>query len=67
MKVIDLEFWILFVQLDSPILSLKFYYKIYNSKSKIPSKFDYKQNINIFWIRFVVMALKCDTLNVVIF
>jgi hypothetical protein len=34
---------------------------------QIPSKFDYKQNINPFWVRFVGMGLKCGTLDVVIF
>jgi hypothetical protein len=36
-------------------------------KFKIPSKFVCKQNINLFWIRFVEMDLKYNTLEVVIF
>jgi hypothetical protein len=30
-------------------------------------KFNYKQNINLFWIRFVGMDLKCTTLDVITF
>jgi hypothetical protein len=40
---------------------------IQNSKFKTPPKFDYKQNLNLLWERFVGMDLKCDTLDVVIF
>jgi hypothetical protein len=32
---------------------------------KSPFKYDYKQNVNLFSIRFVEMGLECDTLNVV--
>jgi hypothetical protein len=51
MKVIDLEFQILCIQLDSPILSPIFYYTIQNLKFKIPFKFDYKQSNSLFWVR----------------
>jgi hypothetical protein len=67
MKVTDLEFWILSIWLDSPMPSLILYHKTLNSKFKIPSKIDYEQNINPFWIRFVVMGLKCDILDVAFF
>jgi hypothetical protein len=42
---------------------------LYNSSlnSKIPSKCDYKQNINFFEVRFVGMGLKYNTLDVLIF
>jgi hypothetical protein len=63
MEVIDL---ILFLLFDSPMLSPIFYYTILNLK-KNSSKFNYKQNINLFWKRFVGIGLKCDTLDVVIF
>jgi hypothetical protein len=42
---------------------------LYNLKLKIqkfPSKFDYKQNINLFGIRFVGVGLECNTLDVLI-
>jgi hypothetical protein len=42
MKVIDLEFLILSIQLDSPMLSWVIYYTTWNLKFKSPSKFDYK-------------------------
>jgi hypothetical protein len=32
----------------------------------MPSKFDYKQNINLSHVRFIEMSLKYDTLDVVI-
>jgi hypothetical protein len=67
MKVIDLEFFILSIQLDSPMLSWIFYYTIWNLKFKIPSKFDYKQSINLFGIRFVGVGLKYNTLDMLIF
>jgi hypothetical protein len=43
---------------------------LYNMKLKIKkksSKFDYKQNINLFEIRFVGVGLKYNTLDVLIF
>jgi hypothetical protein len=43
---------------------------LYNLNLKIqeiPSKFDYKQNINLFGIRFVGVGLKYNTLDVLIF
>jgi hypothetical protein len=57
MKVIDLEFLILFVWLDLPMLSPISYYRFLNLNFKIPSKFDYKQDINPFWVRFVRIDL----------
>jgi hypothetical protein len=42
----------------------------YNLKLKIqkfPSKFDYKQNINLFGVRFVGVGWKYNTLHVLIF
>jgi hypothetical protein len=33
----------------------------------MPSKFDYKQNINLFGVRFVGVDLKYNTLDVLIF
>jgi hypothetical protein len=67
MKVIDLEFLILSMQLDSLVLSWIFYYTIWNLKFKIHSKYDYKQNINLFGVRFVGVGLKYNTLDVLIF
>jgi hypothetical protein len=55
MKVIDLENLILSIKLESPMLS------------KTPSQFDYKQNIKFFGIRFIVVGLKHNTLDVLIF
>ena len=43
---------------NTPSVSLKF---------KIHSNFDYKQNIYLFWIRFVGMDLEYGTLDVVIY
>jgi hypothetical protein len=40
---------------------------LYNLKLKIPSKFDYKQNINLFGVRFVGVDLKYNTLDMLIF
>jgi hypothetical protein len=40
-----------------------FYYTIF----KIPSKFDYKLNINVMKVRFIGMGLKCNILDVIIF
>jgi hypothetical protein len=34
---------------------------------QIPSKYDYEQNINPCWVKFIGMGLECDTLDVVIF
>jgi hypothetical protein len=48
------------------MLSPLFYYKTCSLKFKTP-KFDYKQNIQTFLLRFVGMGLRCDTFNVVIF
>jgi hypothetical protein len=64
MKVIALKFKIIFVWLDPPMLSSTIYYKIWKFKFKIPSKFEYQQNKNLFCIRFVGIDLKCNTLNV---
>jgi hypothetical protein len=40
---------------------------LYKLKLKSPSKFDYKQNINLFGIRFVGVGLKYNTLDVPFF
>jgi hypothetical protein len=67
MKVMNLEFLILSIWIDSPMLSWIFYYIVWNLNSKIPSRFDYKQDINLFEVRFVGVDLKCNTFDVVIF
>ena len=59
-KVLDFEFEIPFLRFDSLILSPIINYKIWKLKLRIPSKFDYKQNFNIFWVKFVEMNLKWD-------
>jgi hypothetical protein len=62
-KVLDLEFFILTIPLDSLVLSWIFYYIIWNLNSNIPSNFDYKQNINFFGITFVGVGLKYKSLE----
>jgi hypothetical protein len=61
--------WILYsiymVRFTNAITNI--FYTIWNLKFKIPCKFDYKQNINLFGTRFVEMGLKRNTLDVVIF
>jgi hypothetical protein len=66
MKVIDLEFWILFV------CAIRFFNAITNIllqnlklKIQISFKFDLK-NANHFLIRFIGMDSKCDTLDTII-
>jgi hypothetical protein len=68
MKVIDLEFKVLSIQLDSTNATMNIL--LYNLKlkiKKIPSKFDYKQNINLLGVKFVGVGLKYNTLDVLIF
>ncbi len=45
----------------------KFFYIFWKRNSKILSKFDYKQNIILFWVKFVGMDLKWGSLHIVIF
>jgi hypothetical protein len=65
MKLIDLEFFIQSIQLDSLELSPLFIIQFETWNSKIPSKVDYKQNIITIGVRFIGVCLKCNALDVV--
>jgi hypothetical protein len=64
MKVIDLDFFTLSIWLDITNILLC---NLKLKSSNFFSNFDYKQNINLFGVRFVGVGLKYNTFDVLIF